>query len=375
MMYVRSAFIKSQLWLLMAVSTAFLPCHADEYSDASQLVRANKFAEALVKVDRYLATKPADPQMRFLKGVTQRNLGRQAEAIVTFTKLTEDYPELPEPYNNLAVLFAGQGQYDKARVALEVAIRTNPGYATAHENLGDIYARLAGQAYNKALQLDSSNLVVPQKLALIREVFKPNQGNAHQMATATAQPSSVATKPVFVPASVASSASSVRKSPVILTQPVFTASSPASPAVLARPPVAVASALTPITPSVKTSQAMSVPDAVKAPQTVEESVLAWAQAWSTKDMSAYLKAYSPDFIPGGKQSRSAWEHDCYKRIMGKSPANVKITHLRVKVKGDVAQVKFRQAYKSGASTVSSRKTMDLRKSGTRWLITRESTGR
>jgi Flp pilus assembly protein TadD/ketosteroid isomerase-like protein len=372
MMYVRSAFLKSQLWVLMAVSSAFFPCHADEYADASRLVRANKFAEALVKVDSYLATKPADPQMRFLKGVTQRNLGRQAEAIVTFTKLTEDYPELPEPYNNLAVLFAGQGQYDKARVALEVAIRTNPGYATAHENLGDIYARLAGQAYNKALQLDSSNQVVPPKLALVREVFKSNQGNARQVATATAQPSSVATQPVFVPASVASSASFASKSPVILTQPIFTASSPASPAVLARPPVAVASALI---PNVKTSQAMPVPDAVKAPPTVEESILAWAQAWSTKDMSAHLKAYSPDFIPGGKQSRSAWEHDRYKRIMGKSPANVQITRLRVKVKGDVAQVKFRQTYKSGASTVSSRKTMDLRKSGTRWLITRESTGR
>ena len=369
-MHVRSAFIKSQLWLLMAVSTAFLPCHADEYSDASQLVRANKFAEALVKVDSYLATRPADPQMRFLKGVTQRNLGRQAEAIVTFTKLTEDYPELPEPYNNLAVLFAGQGQYDKARIALEVAIRTNPSYATAHENLGDIYARLAGQAYNKALQLDSSNVVVPPKLALIREVFKPSQGHLRQVATATAQPGSVATQPVFVPASSAS------KSPVILIQPVPTASRPAGSASLAslavteRPPVGVASA-----PIVKTSQAMPVPNAVQTPQTVEESVLAWAQAWSTKDMSAYLKAYSPEFMPGGKQSRSAWEHDRYQRIMGKSPANVKITHLRVKVRGDVAQVKFRQAYKSGALTVSSRKTMDLRKSGTRWLITRESPSR
>ncbi len=58
-----------------------------------------------------------------------------------FTKLSEDYPELPEPYNNLAVLYAQQKQYDKARTALEMAIRTHPSYAIAYENLGDIYAK------------------------------------------------------------------------------------------------------------------------------------------------------------------------------------------------------------------------------------------
>src|SRR2546425_9737176 len=74
-----------------------------------------------------------------------------------FTKLTQDYPELPEPYNNLAVIYASQGQYEKARAALEQSIRTHPSYATAYENLGDVYAKLASQAYDKALQLDSSN--------------------------------------------------------------------------------------------------------------------------------------------------------------------------------------------------------------------------
>ena len=147
--------------------------HADEYSDVNQLVRAGKLAEAMTKVDQHLAAKPRDPQMRFLKGVIQRDAGKTGDAIATFTRLTEDYPELPEPYNNLAVLYAGQSQFDKARTALEMAIRTNPSYATAHENLGDVYAKLASQAYNKALQLDASNQAVPPKLALIRELFTP----------------------------------------------------------------------------------------------------------------------------------------------------------------------------------------------------------
>ncbi|MBK5206948.1 MAG: tetratricopeptide repeat protein, partial [Polaromonas sp.] len=122
---------------------------------------------------QYLASKPRDPQMRFLKGVIQTETGKTSDAIATFTNITEDYPELPEPYNNLAVLYAGQSQFDKARAALEMAIRTNPSYATAHENLGDIYARLASQAYSKALQLDSSNATVQPKLALIHQLLAP----------------------------------------------------------------------------------------------------------------------------------------------------------------------------------------------------------
>jgi tetratricopeptide (TPR) repeat protein len=129
MKHARSIVYTSLRWLTLLGALTALTGHADEYADTNQLVRANKFTEALAKVDSYLAGKPADPQMRFLKGVIQRNLGKPAEAIATFTLLTQDYPELPEPYNNLAVLYAGQGQYDKARVTLEMAIaptRTTP---------------------------------------------------------------------------------------------------------------------------------------------------------------------------------------------------------------------------------------------------------
>ena len=173
MKHARSVIHKTLRCLILAGTLLALTSQADEYADTSDLVRANKFAEALIMVDSYLAGKPADPRMRFLKGVIQRNLGQQDEAIATFTSLTQDYPELPEPYNNLAVLQAARGQYDEARASLEMAIRTNPAYATAFENLGDVYARLAGQSYGKALQLDSGNTSLPRKLTLIGEIFKP----------------------------------------------------------------------------------------------------------------------------------------------------------------------------------------------------------
>lgn len=180
--------------LALALACAAMPAHADEPGEVSQLLRAGKLSEAMARADAYLGAKPNDPQMRFLKGVIQRSAGKQAEAIATFTKLTEDYPELPEPYNNLAVLYAGQGQFDKARVTLEMAIRTNPDYATAHENLGDVYARLASQAYNKALQLDSGNTSVPPKLALLRDLFNPNSKPQRAGAAAASAPAPAASR-------------------------------------------------------------------------------------------------------------------------------------------------------------------------------------
>ena len=120
---------------------------ADDILDVSALVRAGQYEQALQRADAYLATRPRNvPQMRFLKGLILTEQGKTNDAITMFVRLSEDYPELPEPYNNLAVLYASQGQFEKARAALEMAIRTHPSYATAHENLGDVYAKLASQA-------------------------------------------------------------------------------------------------------------------------------------------------------------------------------------------------------------------------------------
>ncbi|NCP39373.1 MAG: tetratricopeptide repeat protein [Rhodoferax sp.] len=147
--------------------------HADLYSDASRLMQDNKLAESLQIVETFLADKPQDPRMQFLKGLIFRKQEKTAQAIAVFTKLTQDFPELPEPYNNLAVVYASQGQFDKARTALETAIRNHPGYATAHENLGDVYAMLARQSYTKALEIDAGNAALQPKIAGIASVLQP----------------------------------------------------------------------------------------------------------------------------------------------------------------------------------------------------------
>jgi Flp pilus assembly protein TadD len=149
-----------------------LAAQADDLADVQRLYYAGQPAAAMERADEFLSTHPKDAQMRFIKGVMLSDAKRDAEAITLFQKLSEDHPDLAEPYNNLAVLYAGAGDYTKARATLDQALRTNPTYATAHENLGDVHAALAAQSYARALKLDPGNITVPPKLALVRELYK-----------------------------------------------------------------------------------------------------------------------------------------------------------------------------------------------------------
>jgi len=313
-----------------ALSLTALGAFADDVADVQKLLSSGKNAEALQKADQYLGSKPRDPMMRFLRGISLSQAGRAPEAITAFTKLTEDFPELPEPFNNLAVLYAQQGQYDKARTALEMAIRTNPSYATAYENLGDVYAKLASQAYSKALQIDTRSAVAP-KLAMIRDLF-PKDRNS--IAVASANPS-----PAPAPA-------------------------PASPA----PAPAPAPAAKPVPPA---PQAESKAEAV-ARDNVESAVKAWAAAWSKKDLDGYFGAYARDY--NGGKTRKAWEEERRSRIVGKRNISVKVSNLKVDVSGNKASVQLRQEYKADSLNVSSSKRLELVRTGNNWVIVKESAG-
>jgi ketosteroid isomerase-like protein len=321
---------------------------ADEYSEVTQLSRDGKFVEALAKADVFLSSKPRDAQMRLLKGLVQRDAGKGAEAISTFSRMTEDFPELPEPFVNLGVIYADQNQLDKARNAFEMALRTNPSYSAAHENLADVYGRLSGAAYNKALQLDVSNLAVVPKLALVRQIItlNPTKLTPAQLASlAKATPAPVQTPPAAPSAAVVAQAK-----PVPISEPA------ARPAREAPAPAQ--------TQRVDTASAREV----------EQSVQAWAAAWSAKDMRAYFAAYSRDFDPAGKHSRSEWEEERRSRIEGKASISVKLSEMQAHVRGNNAVARFRQDYRANGISISSRKTLELVRQGDNWKIVREAVG-
>ena len=106
--------------------------------------------EAVTAIQAELARSPDDLKLRFTLGVYRMELRETDAALQIFTALTQDFPDLADPYNNLAVLHAGQGQLDQARADLEQALRLQPDHAQAQENLGDLLLRLAARAYERA---------------------------------------------------------------------------------------------------------------------------------------------------------------------------------------------------------------------------------
>ena len=132
--------------------------------------RGGERQQALLRLAQALAARPTDAALRFLQGVLLSESGRPTEAVPVFERMTEDFPDLPEPYNNLAVLQAAAGQLDRARALLETALRLDPSYRTAHENLGDVFVRLAQRAYEAAAASPQAEPALKTKLRLARDL-------------------------------------------------------------------------------------------------------------------------------------------------------------------------------------------------------------
>ncbi|MDD5367136.1 MAG: tetratricopeptide repeat protein [Gallionellaceae bacterium] len=289
------------------------------------LFKQGQSARALDKVESYLSSSPKDPQGRFLKGLILADLNRTQDAINTFSELTDDYPELPEPYNNLAVLYASQGQYERAKTSLEKAIRTHPSYATAHENLGDIYAKMASVAYDKALQLDKGNTSAQMKLALVKDIFTP----------AGIEKAKPASRPGAVKTATLSQEASVTRD----MQPA---------------------------PPVKTIDT-TAPSTVALTKTVED----WAAAWSRRDVPAYLSFYAANFDPPGRMSRAAWEAQRNQRLTNPEYIKVEVSDLTVNGNATQATVTFKQQYESNVLKSTARKTLTLENQAGSWKIMSE----
>ena len=357
----------------LAISFA-VPAFADNLPEVQRLIKQGQYPQALEKVDAYLSSRPKDAQGRFLKGLIYTEMNKPADAISVFTKLSEDYPELPEPYNNLAVLYAQQKQYDKARTALEMAIRTHPSYAIAYENLGDVYAKLASQAYDKALQLDNSNSTTQNKLALIRDLITTSgKGNVKP------QPAPVAAAPVAPAAPVAAVvakpavAAMAPTATIVTSTPGAASASPASkPTTVAAVPAPAATAPTPA-PAAAPTPAPAPAKAVAGSDDVVKAMNAWADAWSRKDMRAYLGAYAHEFNTPKGMNRKAWEQEREQRIAGKGgKISVSFDTPQVTITGDKATAKFRQHYKATGLSSSTTKTLVFVRAGSKWLIKEEN---
>ncbi|MDR3299960.1 MAG: tetratricopeptide repeat protein [Candidatus Accumulibacter sp.] len=336
---------------------------AQTLADIQSLMKEGKMTQALERVDRYIAAQPRDVQGPFTKGMILSELGRPQEAIKVFIHITETFPELPEPYNNLAVLYAQQKQYDKAQTALEMAIRTHPSYAIAHENLGDVYAKLASQAYDKALQLDSSNTATQTKLSMIGELI------------------SVSVRPGVKSAATTVAAAKTNGAPVKMAS-----AEPFKPPVMpipTEPATAVIAPKTPTQTAVKPDEdkgggkgSQTRTDAGAVESEIAGIVRDWAGAWSRKDVTAYLAFYASDFQTPNGMKLAKWEAERRQRIdkPGKLQVNANNIKVSFSASGDTATARFRQQYTSATLKTQTNKTLVFVKSGNRWRIQQERVG-
>jgi tetratricopeptide (TPR) repeat protein len=357
---------------------------ANGLTTVQELYKVGRITEASRQLDQLLAQKPTDPALRFQKAVILQDQKKSAEAISIYQKLMQEYPHLPEPMNNLAVMYAEQGNIEKARAVLESAIRSKPNYGTAFQNLGDVYTRMASRAYSRALQIEDSDS--SPRLHIIKQLYEDplsSPGGNHTAndvsqggrpagiipvapipSPVSRPPSAMAPAPTPAPPQVAS-----RNPPVVNSAP---SGAPAPPP-LRQPPVAP--------PPMEPSRAVPAPTMPAAPslsvnneaKAVTDAVREWAQAWSEKDLNSYYAAYVPGF-KGGDRSSADWQKGRRDRILSKKRINVNVSGFSVSIDQGVAQVTFKQIYAADQLKVSSQKTLEMVKQGNRWFIRQESTG-
>lgn len=373
--------MKAFIILLPLVFFLTMPAQAtDPMFEINQLLKNGKSEQALEKIDAFLSQQPKNAwgrnitQMRFLKGVLLAEQKRTAEAIQVFVKLTQDYPSLPEPYNNLAVLYAAQGRSEDARGALEQALRTDPTYATAYRNLNEIYIQLASQAYDHTLRASNGGKPAP---ALIKELCD-NYGHMANQSVGRQQSGS---GEISLIRDISKSHANAGAPPSKLDiDEMAVTTAPAEQAVPptfthpAAKPGAVAEAGSP-------RQGKTIPAPIAQPaspgetKTIVLTVQSWARAWSNKNIGAYLAFYDRDFrVPNGR-SRAEWEKLRRERI-GK-PKSIKVSIEAPKVvlsDATHATVSFRQGYRSDSLQTSGHKTLLMVKNGGKWLILDEQAG-
>ena len=250
-----------------------------------------------------------NPELLFFKGIIETNQGKKNQAIDTFRDLTERFPKLPEPFNNLAVLYAGKGQFRLAKEILEQAIKTNPSYLTAHINLGDIFTKMASEAYNKALEIDKSNNIAITKLSMITQLFNYNPDTKNTIMGSITEKEEAK--------NIKLSKKELKKNTLILIEN-------------------------------------------------------WKTAWENKDIENYLDSYSSNFIYPNNMNRIQWEKYRTNRIVPKKLISILISNIKIKFVKEKIKATFTQNYKSGKLNQISIKTLTYVEEDGQWLIFEET---
>lgn len=366
--------------LFIAIQATWATAWAADFAEAEQLLTSGDAAGALQTVEAALASDPTNADGRFLQGIALANLGRADDAIEVFRDLTQDYREIPEPYNNLAVLLAQKGDFNGARDALEAAVDQHPNYTAAWENLADIYSILATIAYETVLQQEPTNSIAQYRLAQMsgsaQAQATPQPVAPAPAAVATAKPAAPApvAVPVPVPAPAPVAIASVEEAAEAVEEAVAEAKPVVEEAVTAIEPEAAPSFIRKPVSDTRISGAtvaMSAPLSAKQ-QPIMDAVNKWANDWANQDIEGYLSAYSDNYEPQENKTRAEWISQRRARLAAPGEISIKISQPSVLLLDDeLATVKFLQDYRSDKYQDSVRKTLLLERYNGTWVIVRE----
>lgn len=262
----------------------------------NKLIEDKDYVEAKKIVEQLLDSDKENPQLLFIDGVLLSELGEIDEAINVFVSLTKSHPALPEPYNNLAVLYAQNGNFDLAKTALEKSIKTHPSYATAHINLGDLYTRMASESYNQALQIDKSNKNAKTKLSLIKKLFNFQPINKNIVLTDNTQQKS-------------QSFNEINNKEEIINEKIFV------------------------------------------------MIDNWKNAWMSQNFDQYIGYYSDNFKNNKGMDLEKWKQFRKPRVINKPSINLKLKNIEISKNKNLYSVSFTQIYQSGDIDSTTKKTL------------------
>ena len=342
-----------------------------ELNEIRVLLEKKELDTALSMVEKFLNDSPKQPEALFLKGLILFESGNISESIDVFKLLTQEYPSKPELYNNLAVAYAVQGDYLKAKDALQKAIEIYPGYTKAHENLGDIYMNIARNAYEKALQLDPEKKTLQSKLDHINNLpIMQGQPKKNIISKKEDTDKSQQLKPVQetpkeqiiknVDEGSISKVEAKKIAEAVVTKEV-------QKMARSKNEEKTVNMTTDPCQNWDTDKAKQIQEQENILKTIDE----WAKKWSEMDVDSYISFYSEEFKPSKGMSFQEWK-DLRKQRLNKN--FIKVTVRRPKItftSCNNANVIFNQKYESDGYKDYTNKLIIMKKINSQWKIIHE----
>jgi tetratricopeptide (TPR) repeat protein len=308
---------------------------ANTLQEMQSEIDSEQYARAATTGLALLRQQPDNLRLQFLTALAFQKNNQPKQAIRYYQEIINTHPELPEPRNNLAIIYLQQGAYDEAVQLLIASLNTRPAYATAYKNLNSIYQGLASEAYQKALNDDMPpvNFLSNIKLTELDKLQLPEI---------------------------------VDSKPVPVVQPVQIVKADKEAGV----PVSVVPT---VQPGIQTAVAKPVARKEPDKEQLIQLVKNWANAWSSQEFDQYISAYR-DSYKGQYSNHDEWVKQRRERVVRVDHIELTLSNFKVKLNSEnQAIIDFHQAYQSPSYHDKVVKRLQLDRINNTWKISREVT--